>query len=149
MESIAVFVNDVAAARHVLQPMLQSAEPTRWVLVACPPSLTRHAGRWVAREARRQWRDRWAAALFDALTPALRAGAGNLVETHVPRGALAEEAARLQARLPNLRLLDARQHRIGRFDEPIVSSQPAASGAVWAAPASATAGLTMMLALAD
>ena len=28
METIAVFVNDVAAARHILQPMLRDEHPT-------------------------------------------------------------------------------------------------------------------------
>jgi len=49
METIAVFVNDAAHARHLLQPMLAAADDTHWVLVACPPALTRHVGRWVSK----------------------------------------------------------------------------------------------------
>ena len=41
METIAVFVNEAAAARRILQPMLRADAPTHWVLVACPPVLTR------------------------------------------------------------------------------------------------------------
>ena len=33
MEKIAVFVNDVAAARHILEPMLEGEGPIHWVLV--------------------------------------------------------------------------------------------------------------------
>lgn len=149
MESIAVFVNDVATARHILQPMLHGEDRTHWVLVACPPSLTRHAGRWVSRQARRQWQEQWAADVFAALEPELRAQADATVETVVPRRALADESTRLMARMPHLRLLDARQSRVGRVDEPITRVQPAPATRGWAAPATATAGLSMMLALSD
>ncbi|HZT55898.1 MAG TPA: hypothetical protein VFA35_06710 [Burkholderiaceae bacterium] len=149
MENIAVFVNDVAAARHLLQPMLNGAGPTRWVLVACPPTLTRHIGRWVSHSARRQWRERWAAELFDALQPELKAHSGSEVETLVAKRPLVDVSARLLARMPQLRLLDARQSRVGRVDELISATQPAAAASGWVAPAAATAGLSLMLTLAD
>lgn len=149
MEKIAVFVNDVAAARHILQPMLQGEGPTHWVLVACPPTLTRHIGRWVSQGARQQWRERWAADLFDALQPELRAQAGSEVETLIARKPLVDVSARLLARLPYLRLLDARQARVGRIDEPISAAQPAQAANRWTAPVAATAGLSLMLTLAD
>ena len=149
MEKIAVFVNDVASARHILQPMLEGEGPTHWVLVACPPTLTRHIGRWVSHSARRQWRERWAADLFDALTPELKAQAGSEVETLIASRPLADLSARLTARMPHLRLLDARQPRVGRVDEPISAAQPGQPGPRWAAPVAATAGLSLMLTLAD
>ena len=149
METIAVFANDVAAARHILQPMLRGEGPTHWVLVACPPTLTRHIGRWVSHTARQQWRQRWAAELFAALAPDLRGQAGSVVETLVANRPLVDVSARLRARLPQLRRLDARPPRIGRIDEPISSSQPAAPANRWAAPVAATAGLTALLTLAD
>lgn len=114
MERIAVFVNDVAAARHILQPMLIGGGPTHWILVACPPTLTRHIGRWVSHSARQQWRERWAADLFGALQPELRAQADSQVETLIAKRPLVEVSARLLARLPHLRLLEARQPRTGR-----------------------------------
>ena len=149
METIAVFANDVAAARHILQPMLKGEGPTHWVLVACPPALTRHIGRWVSQSARRQWRERWAAELFAALAPELKAQPGSELETLVASKRLVDVSARLLARLPHLRLLDARQPRVGRIDEPISTTQPAASANRWTAPAAATAGLAVMLTLAD
>jgi len=54
MEKIAVFVNDAAHARHVLEPLLEGGRPTRWIVVACAPKLTRHIGRWVSNAARTQ-----------------------------------------------------------------------------------------------
>ncbi len=149
METIAVFVNDVATARHILQPMLRDAGPTHWILVACPPPLTRHIGRWVSRPAREQWRERWAAELLAELAPAVAGLSGSRVETQLAKRPLRAVSARLLARLPHLRVLDARRPRLGRVDEPITATQPATGTAGWAAPAAATAGLSMMLALAD
>lgn len=149
MEKIAVFVNEVAAARHILQPMLQGGSPTHWVLVACPPTLTRHIGRWVSHAARQQWRERWAAELFGALQPELRAQAGSVIETLIANRPLVDVSARLLARLPQVRLLDARQPRVGRVDEPISAAQPAQAANRWTAPVAATAGLSLMLTLAD
>ena len=149
METIAVFVNDVAHARHILQPMLDGAGPTHWVLVACPPTLTRHIGRWVSHSARRQWREHWAADVFAALEADLRTEAGSEVETLIAKRPLADVSTRLLGRLPHLRLLDARQPRLGRADEPISVAQPAEAASGWVAPAAATAGLSLMLTLAD
>ena len=148
MEKIAVFVNDAAHARHLLQPMLEGAGATHWVLVACPPTLTRHIGRWVSHAAREQWRERWAAELFEALEPELRARPGK-VERLLAKRPLVEVSKRLEARLGAIRLLDARRPRLGKPDEPISASQPASDVGRWAVPVAATTGLTVMLALAD
>jgi hypothetical protein len=149
METIAVFVNDAAAARRILQPMLRGEGSTRWVLVACPPTLTRHIGRWVTQSARRQWRERWSADLFAALASELKLPAGSTLETLVASRPLVAVSARLQARWPQLRLLDARQQRVGRVDEPIGATPAASAANRWAAPAAATAGLSVVLTLAD
>jgi len=152
MDKIAVFVNDVATARHILQPMLASAGPTHWVLVACPPTLTRHIGRWVTHSARRQWRERWAAEVFEALQPelkALMARTGNVVETLTADKPLVQVSARLLERLTQLRLLDARLLRVGRIEEPITGAQPAQAANRWAAPVVAIAALALMLPLTD
>ena len=148
MEKIAVFVNDAAHARHLLQPMLEGAGATHWVLVACPPTLTRHIGRWVSHAAREQWRERWAAELFEAIERELRARPGK-VERLLAKRPLVEVSKRLEARLGAIRLLDARRPRLGKPDEPISASQPASDVGRWAVPVAATTGLTVMLALAD
>ena len=149
MEKIAVFVNDAAYAHHLLQPMLRGDAPTHWVVVGCAPTLTRHIGRWVSQGARRQWRERWAEALFAELQPRLAALPGSTVETLLANRPLVEVSARLEARLSPVRLLDARQPRIGKLDEPISARQPAASTTPWAGPVAATTGLSALLALAD
>ena len=149
MEKIAVFVNDAAHARHLLQPMLKGADPVHWIVVACPPTLTRHIGRWVSHSAREQWRERWASELFEALEPELRAFAGSKVERQLAKRPLIDVSRRLEARLGMVRLLDARRPRLGKPDEPISASQPATDVGRWAVPVAATTGLTVMLALAD
>ena len=149
METIAVFVNDVATARHILQPMLRTESPTHWVVVACPPTLTRHIGRWVSHSARQQWRERWSAELFEGILPELKGHAGSTIETSIAKRPLADVTTRLMARLPHLRLLDARRPRVGRIYEPISAAQPSDGAIGWTAPAAAAAGLSLMLTLAD
>lgn len=148
MEKIAVFVNDAEHALHILQPMLRSAGPTHWIVVATAPTLTRHIGRWVSHSARQQWLDRWSADLFAQLEPLLRAAPGSKVEKMLVKRPLVEVSERLQARLGSLRLLDARRPRVGKTDEPIAVGQPVESHSPWA-PVAATAGLSAMLTLAD
>jgi hypothetical protein len=149
MEKIAVFVNDAVHARHILQPMLVEGGAAYWVIVACPPTLTRHIGRWVSGAARAQWRERWAAELFADLEPELKAQAGSRVEKLVARRPLVNVSARLSARLGPLRLLDARRPRLGNADEPISSTQPTDTAMRWVAPIAITTGLSAVLAMAD
>jgi len=150
MEKLAVFINDAAHAQHLLQPMIEGGAAAHWVLVACPPTLTRHISRWVSKASRRQWQERWALALFEQLEPALRSPPGSVVERLVARRPLADVSGRLASRLPGLRLLDARRPRIGAEDEPVSRTQPPDQATVrWAAPLALTTGLSAMLALAD
>jgi hypothetical protein len=149
MQTIAVFVNDPAHAHHVLQPMLAQGEPARWLLVACPPVLTRHIGRWLSQAARRQWRERWSAELFERIEPAFGAPGKHRLERVVAQRPITEVAARLQARHPGLQLLDARCPRLGQPAEPIVAGQPPTDPKRWPVALAATGGLSLMLALAD
>jgi len=150
METIAVFVNDAAHARQLLQPMLDSATPVHWVIVACPPTLTRHIGRYVSKSARRQWRERWAQCVWTQLEPALKACAGSVVERQVAHRPLADVSTRLIARLPGLRMLDARRPRLGADDEPVTARQMTPEGVSrWAAPMAVAAGMSAVLAMAD
>ncbi|WP_280153288.1 hypothetical protein [Piscinibacter sp. XHJ-5] len=149
MEKIAVFLNDAEHARHILQPMLAGASATHWVLVACPPTLTRHIGRWVSNTARQQWRERWAAEVFAQIEPDLKGQPGTVVEKLIAKRPLVELSARIETRLGGVRLLDARRPQIGKTDEPIATGQPASNTSRWAAPVAITTGLSAVLTLAD
>lgn len=149
MERIAIFANDADHARRILQPLLEGADTTsRWVIVACPPVLTRHIGRWVSQAARSQWRERWSAELFAALEADLRARGVTQIERVIARRPLTDVSERLQRRIPGLHLLDARQPRVGKVDEPLIPGQPATPGRL-ASTLAATGGLSALLALAD
>ncbi len=149
METIAVFVNDAEHALHILQPMLKGAPRTHWIIVAAPPTLTRHIGRWVSHSARKQWLERWSVDLFATLEPALREVPGSKVERMMVKRPLAEVSERLRTRHGQVRFLDARRPKVGKADEPISNDQPAAGQCPWAYPVAATAGLSAMLTLAD
>jgi hypothetical protein len=149
METIAVFANDAAHARHILQPMLQGAAATHWIVVACPPTLTRHIGRWLTQEARRQWRERWAAELFDALEPELKAPPGSRVDKMLASRPLADLSARLESRFGAVRLLDARRPHLGVADEPVSRTQPGDDAHAWATSLAVATSLGAVLALAD
>jgi hypothetical protein len=103
----------------------------------------------VSRDAREQWRQRWAAELFEQLEPLLKAQAGSRVEKQLAKRRLVDVSARLVARLGTLRLLDARRPHLGHADEPITAAQPANDGNRWAAPVALATGLGAILALSD
>lgn len=149
MERIAVFVNDAAHARHLLHPMLATAAAAHWIVVTCPPTLTRHVGRWVSKQARRAWRERWGDELFAQIEPVLRAHPGSQIERLLASRPLTEVSSRLQARLPGVRLLDARRPALGRQEEPLTAAQPLPPADRWTGTVAAAGGLTAVLALVD
>jgi len=149
MDKIAVFANDLDHARHILEPMLAGGTATHWIVVACPPTFSRHIGRWVSQQARVLWRERWAAALFEGLEPLLKAQPGSRVEKMVARRPLTALCERLQTRLGPLRLLDARRPKLGKTDERLTPDQPESGTSRWAAPVAITTGLSAVLALSD
>jgi hypothetical protein len=117
--------------------------------VACAPTFTRHIGRWVSQSAREQWRSRWAGEVCAEVESALKTQAGNTVERVVPKRSLIDTTSRLQARLGQLRLLDARRPRLGKPDQPLTATQPSAAEAGWVQPVAVATGLSAMLALVD
>ena len=52
MENIIVVIDDPEYALKMLTPMKNEGTPTQWVLLVCPPRLTRHIGRWVNQASR-------------------------------------------------------------------------------------------------
>lgn len=148
MDKVVVFVNDVSHAEQALRPLM-AGNPTHWILVACPPTLTRHIGRWVSSAARQQWRERWAADLFTQVEPMLKGQVGSRVEKMVARRPLIELATRLDQRLGGVKVFDARRPRVGQTDEPVTDGAADRRVSHWAYPVALTTGLSAMLALAD
>ncbi len=150
MDKIIVYLDDAAFARHQLAPMKNSASGsqagTRWILVACPPRMTRHISKWVNHTARQNWRIKWADKLFTEITPELQAQ-GDTVTTVLAHGPLLELTQELLTQHGVARVLDARRPKFGQDMQPVTADQPAGSEARWTVPG-AIVGMGAALVLA-
>ncbi len=150
MEKIAVFVNDAPYARRMLQPLLAGRTgPVLFVLVVCPPPLTRHIGRWLSKSARRQWQQRWSVELIAGIDPLSWQGGADQVISVVAEGSLIALARELSRQHSGLRLIDGRRPCLGRTPEPLTRGQAPAQPDGWTVTIALTTGLSAMLALAD
>jgi hypothetical protein len=150
MDKIIVYLDDAEFARHQLAPMKNSAtgarQGTHWILVACPPRMTRHISKWVNHTARQNWRNKWADKLFTQITPVLQAQ-GDTVTPVLAHGPLIELTQELLMQHGVARVLDARRPKFGQDMQPVTADQPASSEARWTVPG-AIAGLGAALVLA-
>ncbi len=149
MDKIAVFLNDAPHAAQMLAPLLQRGDTAHWILVACPPTLTRHIGRWVSASGRQQWRERWAADLLDKVELMFEGRPGTKVEKMVAKRPLLDVAVRLDQRLGDVKVFDARRPRLGKPDEPLAAGAASHELSRWTYPVAISTGLSAMLALAD
>jgi hypothetical protein len=150
MERIAVFVDSALDAKRLIEPMLRQRDPnTRWIVVGCPPRLSRHVGKWVSQSSRQQWHRRWLQALRSELDP-LFGSKDQVAEWQLAQGRLEQVTARLKAQHGvSLRVLDARVPKAGRVGEPLQPTQPGDTVAAWRAPVAVSSSVAVMLALAD
>ena len=75
-------------------------------------------------------------------------GPSDLLATYdVFKQSLADLSATLTARMPQLRVVDARQPRVGRADEPITAKPADRRTDRWVAPIAAFAGMTLLFGL--
>ena len=149
MDKIAVFLNDAPHAAQMLAPLMQKGEASHWILVACPPTLTRHIGRWVSAAGRQQWRERWAADLLAKVEVLFEAQPGVKIEKMVAKRPLLDVAVRLDQRLGGIKVFDARRPRLGKPDEPLAAGAESQELSRWTYPVAISTGLSAMLALAD
>lgn len=150
MDKIIVYLDDADFARHQLAPMKNGGptarQATHWVLVACPPRMTRHISKWVNYTARENWRGKWAEKLFARITPELLAE-GNQVTTVLAHGPLVELTQELLSQHGAARVLDARRPKFGQDMAPVTPDQPTSGEARWTVPG-AIAGMGAALVLA-
>jgi hypothetical protein len=148
MDKIIAYVDDADYALHQLAPMLNApgASPVQWILVACPPRMSRHISKWVNRAARESWRNKWADKLFQRIVPSIKAR-GDAVVTLLPQGPLVETTQELQAKYGAARVLDARRPKLGQDMPPVTPDQPGAQDTRWAVPGAIT-GMAAFLVLA-
>jgi hypothetical protein len=123
-----------------------SQQGTHWILVACPPRMTRHISKWVSYSARENWRAKWADKLFMQITPHLQSH-GDQVSQVLASSNLTEQTQGLISRLGAARVLDARRPKFGQDLQPVTPEQKLAVENRWAVPG-AVAGMGAVLVLA-
>jgi hypothetical protein len=137
METMIVYVDDAAYARKMLQPLLpvgtstESSASTNWIMVACTPNVTNDIGKWVSAEALKLWRQDWATALFDQITPLLN-GNGHKVTTQLAshKQSLIAQTEALTKQYSGAKVLDARRPKFGQDMAPVTSTQQQESNTV-------------------
>jgi hypothetical protein len=151
MDKIIVYVDDAEYALHHLAPMENGAagkrQPTHWILVACPPRMTRHISKWVNHTARENWRNKWAEKLFNRITPTLIPH-GDKVTPILAHGPLVEMTRELLEKQGAARVLDARRPKFGQDMAPVTPGQPSSQDSRWTVPG-AVAGMGAILVLAS
>jgi hypothetical protein len=155
MDTLIVYLDDAAYAKHMLAPMLSQDTPTRWVLVACAPRMSRRIGKWLSHSARENWRNKWCDKLFSQIVPTLVSrndegqlrGAESAVECLVAKGPLPELTQQLRAKFGAARVVDARRPKFGQELAPVTLDQPR-ENVGWQVPG-AVGSLSALLVLAS
>jgi len=151
MDKIIVYVDDAEYALRQLGSMESAAASrraaTHWVLVACPPRMTRHISKWVSHTARESWRERWSEKIFARISPALQAR-GDVVTALLASSPLTEMTRALLNKEGAAQVLDARRPKFGHDLAPVTADQPANQDLRWTVPG-AVAGMGAFLALAS
>ena len=149
MEKIIAYIDDAEYALQQLGPMAGPTQnvATEWVLVACPPRMTRRISKWVSHSARESWRQRWSEKLFAQIVPSLQS-AGGTVTAVLAKDPLVELTRTLMARHGAARVLDARRPKFGQPMQPVAPGQQAEDGTSrWGVPG-AVVGMGAVLVLA-
>lgn len=147
METFIVYVNDREHAARQIVPLLDGRQGDRWVLVACPPRLNRHSGRWLTQSALRRWRADWARATLQPIEAEI-VSRGNSVLSRCASGDLTVFTRKLKGELGVARVLDARRPRAGATLEPVTQDQPRAQQDPWAAATGGAVAISALLAIA-
>ena len=144
MDNIIVYVDDASYGLQLLQPMLQrtgSGAPARWIVVGCPPRMTRHVSKWMARSSLDSWRAKWAEKVFSRLIPLL-VNNGDKVHTYMAQANLTSQTESLIKQHGQARILDARRPKFGENLQAVTAAQsPERQGAMGYFAAVASAGL--------
>jgi hypothetical protein len=149
METLIIYLDDAAYADQILAPMLAVGAPTRCVLVACAPRMSRRIGKWLSHSSRENWRNKWCDKLFAHITPVLmqrHPSAQLAMEYVVAQGPLPELTQQLRTRFGVARVVDARRPKFGQAMVPVTHEQPI-KPATWQIPG-AVGSLSALLVLA-
>ena len=145
METLIVYINDSEYARNQLATMIDSRQPTKCVLVGCPPKLNRHISRWISGGARKKWQTQWSENTCTEISKAFTPEGHHFVH-RVAFGPLINVTKQLQGEFLGARVLDARRPKLAHTPEPLVEGQQAQPDL--ATRAMGVAATTAILALA-
>jgi hypothetical protein len=126
MNTIIVYVDEASYALRILTPMLATGParaPTRWIVLACAPRLSRHVSKWVTHSQRESWRGEWSSAIFGQLVALLQAPDDSVI-TRIAEGKMCEQTDAMLGRYPGARVLDARRPKFGQDMDPVTRTQP-------------------------
>jgi hypothetical protein len=145
METLIVYINDSEYACNQLATMINARQPTKCVLVGCPPKLNRHISRWISGGARKKWQTQWSDTACAEISKAFASDGHEFVH-RVAFGPLINVTKQLQGEFLGARVLDARRPKLAQTPEPLVEGQQTRPDLVSAAMG--VAATTAILALA-
>jgi hypothetical protein len=137
METFVVYINDKSHAMNQVLPMLEESQSTQWVLVACPPRLNRHTGKWLTQRAQRKFREDWAKTNLKDLVELLTQRQQSVL-TRVADQSLLQFTKSLRAEFGQIRIVDARRPRAIE-GLPAVVAEQTQEARPWAIPVGAVA----------
>jgi len=137
METFVIFANDRTHVMNQVMPLLEDANAAKWVLVGCPPRVTRHAGKWLTQRALKRFKDEWTETNLRDIAEVLKKR-GDDVVTRVAMTSLLQMTKALKAEFGPLRIIDARlQHQMQTLPALTESQVPEAN--TWVVPVGAIA----------
>ena len=137
METFVIFANDRTHVMNQVMPLLEDANAANWVLVGCPPRMTRHAGKWLTQRALKRFKDEWTETNLRDIEDILKKR-GDHVVTRVAITSLLQMTKALKAEFGPIRIIDARlQHQMQTLPALTESQVPEAN--TWVVPVSAIA----------
>jgi hypothetical protein len=137
METFVIFANDRTHVMNQVMPLLEDANAANWVLVGCPPRMTRHAGKWLTQRAQKRFKDEWTETNLRDIADILKKR-GDHVVTRVAITSLLQMTKALKAEFGPIRIIDARlQHQMQTLPALTESQVPEAN--TWVVPVSAIA----------
>lgn len=137
METFVIFANDRTHVMNQVMPLLEDTNAAKWVLVGCPPRMTRHAGKWLTQRALKRFKDEWTETNLRDIADILRKRGDNVV-TRVAITSLLQMTKELKAEFGPIRIIDARlQHQMQTL--PAVTDSQVPETNTWVVPVSAIA----------
>ena len=137
METFVIFANDRTHVMNQVMPLLEDTNAANWVLVGCPPRMTRHAGKWLTQRALKRFKEEWTETNLRDIADILKKRGDNVV-TRVAITSLLQMTKALKTEFGAIRIIDARlQHQMQTLPAVTESQVPEAN--TWVVPVSAIA----------